>query len=80
MVNGKTEYAPTKGDMEAAQFARERGCPYQAQYILMFGYEAMEPNLLRQGIIPKNEQWYKKFVEGGHPWDWYYEYPEGTFF
>jgi len=78
MAKIDTGYTPTDKDKAFSKAALDRGCPYQAKYILMFGVDALEQSRLIEGIIPKHEAVYKKWVEEGHPWDWYFDLPEDT--
>ncbi len=72
----KDKYSPTVTDRLFAEQALNAGCPYQAQYILMFGVEMLDPGRLREGIVQRHEPVYKKWVEEGHPYDWYFDIPD----
>ena len=45
----------------------------------MFGMEAWN-QAFHQGANKETEAFYKNCVEEGHPYDWYFEFPEGTVF
>ncbi len=57
---------------------RKRGLEYTARYIEMFGADNMCPSYRK--LDNKAEKFYKNCVEEGHPWDWYFEFPEGATF
>lgn len=56
----------------AAEF-RRNGYEYTAQYVEKFGMEKWEPSF-RRGANQETEDFYKKCVEEGHPWDYYRKY------
>jgi len=74
------QYIPNDTDKLAAEMAREIGCPYQAEYFLMFGVHKKDPARW-MGIRKEYEKFYRMCVEGGHPYDYYVEdYPADTIF
>ena len=66
-------------DALIASKAREHGYEYTAKYIEMFGMKAWNPSFTK-GLCGQAEEYYKKCVEEGHPYDWYIEYPEDAMF
>ena len=69
----------TELDKQAAAVFRKKGFEYTARYVEMFGMEAWNP-AFHQGANKETEAFYKNCVEEGHPYDWYFEFPEGTVF
>lgn len=69
----------TYRDKAYIEQAKELDCPYQAKYVEMFGVEALNPAYWR-GIRKNYESFYKDCVEEGHPWDWYFEFPDDAIF
>lgn len=57
---------------------RGRGLPYTAKYVEMFGMDNMCPSFRK--LDKSAEEFYKNCVQEGHPWDWYFEFPEETIF
>lgn len=57
---------------------KERKLPYTAKYVEMFGSDNMCPSFRKLDM--KAEKFYKNCVEEGHPWDWYFEFPENAVF
>ena len=62
-----------------AKNARERGFEYTAQYIEKFGADKLNPAFI-QGFNAKTEEFYKKCVTEGHPFDYYFEFPDNVMF
>lgn len=62
-----------------ASSLKEEGFEYTAKYVEMFGYDNMNPAFV-QGANSQTEKFYKRCVEEGHPWDWYFDFPEGVVF
>lgn len=75
----------SRSEAERAEIAfwsakyREMGFEYTARYLEMFGMRATDPGFTR-GINDSAEEFYKKCVEEGHPYNWYHQYPEGIIF
>ncbi len=66
-------------DSVLADKAKEKGYEYTAKYIKMFGSSALNPAFI-SGFDNKSEEFYKKCVLDGHPYDYYFEFPEGSIF
>lgn len=62
----------------ASSELRSKGYPYTAQYIEMFGGDNLCPSFRKPS--PEAEEFYRKCVEEGHPWDWYFEFPDDALF
>jgi len=58
---------------------RKKGFPHTADYVEMFGLGSMNPSFTK-GPTKESEAFYAKCVEEGHPWDWYFEFPEDAIF
>jgi hypothetical protein len=54
---------------------RDTGGEYKAQYIEKFGVDNLCP-VFWNGNTKASEHFYKKCVEEGHPWDWYFDLPD----
>ncbi len=63
---------------DVAENLRKRGFPNAAKYVEMFGIENLCPSFRK--VDEKAEKFYKNCVEEGHPWDWYFEFPEDAVF
>lgn len=57
---------------------KERKLLYTAKYIEMFGIDDMCPSF--RTLDDRAEHFYKDCVKEGHPWDWYFEFPETAIF
>lgn len=55
-----------------------KGMKYTVEYLEMFGLDNPLPGY--QVGNKKHDEMLKVCVEGGHPWDYYYEIPEGAKF
>lgn len=66
-------------DEMAAEHLRKNGYPFTAKYIEMFGHDNLNPAFPKREA-DRAEEFYKKCVEEGHPWDWYYEFPDDSIF
>lgn len=66
-------------DKLIAESIRNNGFPITATYIEMFGMKAWNPAFTK-GPSKQTEEFYKNCVEEGHPYDWYFEFPEGAIF
>ncbi len=62
----------------ATERLRNRGFKYMAKYIEMFGYESLNPSYTKP--CESAEKFYKDCVEEGHPYDWYFEFPDDAIF
>ena len=61
-------------DKGLADILRKEGYPYTAEYVEKFGVGNMNPNFWGP-MNEKKEEFYKRCVEEGHPWDYYVEEP-----
>ena len=77
MSDSKSE--TTAVDKLIAEECRKKGFEYTARYIEMFGMEAWNPSFI-SGANKRTEEFYKQCVEEGHPYDWYFEFPEDVYF
>lgn len=68
----------TEIDKIVIETLKKRGFEYTAKYVEMFGRENMNPSYWFP--CKQSEKFYKKCVEEGHPWDWYFEFPEDSIF
>ena len=71
--------AKTSMDAKIAANLRDKGFPFTAEYVERFGAEGMNPAYSR-GPSKGSEEFYKKCVTEGHPWDWYFEFPDDAVF
>lgn len=69
------KYPVTEKDIVFAEQLRKEGFEYSARYVETFGKVLWNPAFCR-GVTPQVEQFYKKCVDEGHPYDWYFEFPE----
>lgn len=62
-------------EREAIKMLEECGLPYTAKYLEMFGLEDGGNPWFSNGRNnrERQEEFYKKCVEEGHPWDYYVE-------
>lgn len=65
-------------DKIVAKNLKERGFEYTSKYVEMFGSTGMCPSFRKPSKA--SEKFYKKCVEEGHPWDWYFQFPEESIF
>ena len=63
----------------AAETMRELGYEYTARYIETYGMRAWYPGFTH-GVNREVEKFYRKCVEEGHPYNWYYPYPKDMIF
>lgn len=77
--NGAEKKKVSAADKMIADDFREQGFEYTARYVEMFGMEAWNPAFIK-GASKETEAFYKDCVEEGHPYDWYFEFPEGAVF
>ena len=77
--NDPSKREPTELDKMVASLHRKRGFEYTARYVEMFGVDAWCPSFIR-GANKETESFYKKCVEEGHPYDWYFEFPDQVIF
>ena len=66
-------------DKAMADIAREEGFEYTAQYIENFGASALNPSFFR-GFSEQAEEFYKYCVLNGHPYDYFFEFPDSAIF
>ncbi len=67
----------TDTEKAAVKSLEERGFPNTAKYVEMFGLNFC-PSF--RGVNKEAEEFYKNCVDEGHPWDWYFEFPEDSIF
>lgn len=73
------KYDVTEEDLSGAEYADKIGCPYQAQYLRMFGHKELDPGRWR-GIREEYEDFYKMCVEKGSTAKELARYPDGAMF
>lgn len=69
----------SKHTKSIADAYREMGYPYMAQYVETFG-EDMNPALSARGPSKAAENFYRRCVEEGRPWDYYASFPRDAVF
>lgn len=63
---------------EAVKEINSLGYPFTAKYVEKYGLDGLCPSFRKPSR--EAEEFYRKCVEEGHPWDWYFEFPDDTVF